>query len=1061
MAAGENDRTIHHKELPLNGKCVTAVDGVGIGIPNFRKQINLRYADTNPRPIKGQTKINAAGLANRKIRRGHQFLRHGSSESHTIVQAFDVNGANSNLYRLSVVPPTAGEFDSSVFFAETNTANRVGSFSDAPSGMMAYCNGHDTLLYGGNEMLIGAWLELDMDGGTYKYDYSVQMQNSLQDTDNIASIHSTPAGLDTDTKMYLKMDGVEGGVTFADEKGAHPATAFGNARTRLGSKALGTASCYFDGTVDHLEIGDHADFDFSGGTWTVDFWANPSAAGTIYYQGAGGDNFRIEATYSGGLWGITLAIAAAGPDIVSITSGNFYTGWQHVEVNESGDDYRIFINGYLVASVTVAAAERAADYASPVFIGSTAAVGALYTGYLDELRVSNSARHSTAFSPPSSQYGADTYTTILIGSPIPLSGWNHYVLTANAVAGSYEAFEWDDTGTWAPLSNLTLPAAWGGVPFGSTGKGTVTFDNTAATSKVKAVDEVIAYWYRIVITKCATTTKLYQCTLKTEPQQAVDNWDGEYRGIASYLLEKTTFEDYTTNVFADDWDASIASTFAQLGSLTAGTQHVYCGFLTQMMELKVGLIGGAVNSTPLTVLSVDRWSGTAWTTVGKIDDGTANTGISFNKSGTIMWNPPAGDTEHVRSMTSGTKSLGNMFFYRLTFSQTLSGDVKVYYTAGIPVQNKIRGYAFPLHFLNRLWLCGNLDSEPNIVLPSSQDTAQVFNGFDSVAQYIGTDSPLVAGAAITSRYASSIYNMAVFFKTSEVHTMMGKTLQDLVIFRTSALVGCTAAATVKLIPSMEVGQGNTRPVVMFQSANGIYITDGTAVNRISDDIQDIFTPGSATEINRDYADKSHAWYDDTNLEYHWCYCDGANTEPNKEWAYDVKRHRWFEVDRTTGKRLCGNVQVVDFNGTSYVYGFVETTNGGFLHRLEYGDTFDTASMTFTVAFLDLAPYEGRIAWETTCVGVKCIFKANDDFAGASLSVTHYSDTEATGHALPAIPMASVRGSRVVTKGRTVNRDGTFHGIEQSFTSISGSVGLEPLFMILYYKQKRADINISA
>ncbi len=1058
MSGKNQGQDLLSREIPLNGKCITADDPIVIGATNFKRQVNLRCGNKNPRPILGQTPINTTGLSNRKIRSGIHYTGGFKQESHIIVQAFDANGANSGLYKLSNVVPAQGDFDASVFFSETNAANQLGVFSEAPGGMMAYCNGTDAILWPGNEMLCAGWIDYDP-AGSYRYDFTRAMQNDLQDAVNLASIHTVPGGLDSSVVTLLHGDA----TPFVDSSPAsvHTVTNGGAVVLDTVNKTFGAGAMQFPGTAgSYLQlsyVGPDDDYDFSGGTWTIDC---RKTAGTwedskvLWHHETDANNFfQIKTVLTGGVPGFKLYSKNA--TVVELNDtfliAGLDSGSHHIAFVESGDSYYIFVDGELRGFLS--SAFRLLAYTGTPRIGADSADANRINLTLEEFRVSKaSARWTSAFQVPVTAYGTSAQTNILLLSTLPLRGYKIYVKTANASAATLQTYEWNGSAFSAVASQVDGTSV-GGKAIAQTGS--VSFTSTAATAKVKAVDENLGFWYLIQMEGCDTATRIYQVTLDAAPQQIRDTWDGTYRGEASFQNYKAgVYQDFTTNVFDDSWDAAVASTYAQIGGLVAATEFDVIGFVGQQMGLKIGIIGGYANAVAGTFLRILYWNGTAWVDVGKIDDGTANGNISFAKSGTITWNPPTLAQEFTTTIAQGSGAAKpGLHYYKLQFSKNLSADVRVYYAAGIPAPNVFQSYDFPFFHLNRLWLC-----KGNEAWPSNQDEPQTFNGTDSTLQFIGDGKKLVGAASLTPRYGSTIYPVGLFFKAGQTWVMLGKSLEDVSIFPIANNIGCTARQTIVTIATFSVGQGVVRPVVVWQGAGGIYMSDGTTVTKISDDISDIFRRGSSTEINRDAVDKSFAWHDEENNELHWCYCSGVNTTPDKEWAYDLTEHKWFEVDRTTGKRLLCAFSVKDTLGNSFTYGGVEntTTSKGHLHRLEYGATFDGVAIDHTLRLSDIALKDGKVGEETELYGVSLIAKAN---TGKSVVATHYVDGEPTGAAIDTIPLDAVRSSRLAAVGRTFSRNGRFHGVEFTLSSSAGNVGLEPLYAVLWYKPVRENIGL--
>jgi hypothetical protein len=180
---------------------------------------------------------------------------------------------------------------------------------------------------------------------------------------------------------------------------------------------FGTHAAYF-GSIGaasmELTASDHADFDLSDGTWTIDFWAHPVAptggsglyATWIYTQdNAAGDYFAIKGTQrkSDGACQFGLYINEAGSGLVLQMNSAYVTGnvWHHIAVVEDGNSYYLFIDGVLAASAT--SAVRPKDYDQDITIGKESP-SITFFGYLDEIRVSDVARWTSGFTPYSAEY---------------------------------------------------------------------------------------------------------------------------------------------------------------------------------------------------------------------------------------------------------------------------------------------------------------------------------------------------------------------------------------------------------------------------------------------------------------------------------------------------------------------------------------------------------------------------------------------------------------------------------------------------------------------------------
>jgi len=227
-----------------------------------------------------------------------------------------------------------------------------------------------------------------------------------------------------DYSLLLHMNGEEGSKTFSDDGYVvHTVTANGTAKITTAQKVFGSGSGYFDGLSAYLSTPDHADFDLSAGTWTIDFRvysASKSGTKTLYYQGTDANNY-FHIYLHGGTSPLYhphlhFEIISGGNPIVSLTSTQLFVGsWYHIQLCADGSKYFLFVDGFLDASSTDA--DVPANYTGSVCIGADSTPANYFKGWLDEFRVLKGTCANTAgFAPPSQQYSGGT-TPYEIASP--------------------------------------------------------------------------------------------------------------------------------------------------------------------------------------------------------------------------------------------------------------------------------------------------------------------------------------------------------------------------------------------------------------------------------------------------------------------------------------------------------------------------------------------------------------------------------------------------------------------------------------------------------------------
>ena len=176
---------------------------------------------------------------------------------------------------------------------------------------------------------------------------------------------------------------------------------------------FGTASLALDGTGDFVSIETQEDFGFGTANFCIEAWVYPTSVSGVNSI----LDFRTGATSDGGpyLWhdGGTVKFGSAAA--THITGGTISVDtWAHIAVARYNGSTKLFINGTQSGSTYT----DGNNYGNTktLNIGSATGTGSDYfTGKLDEVRVSlGTARFTGNFTAPSSEYGTDIYTSLLL-----------------------------------------------------------------------------------------------------------------------------------------------------------------------------------------------------------------------------------------------------------------------------------------------------------------------------------------------------------------------------------------------------------------------------------------------------------------------------------------------------------------------------------------------------------------------------------------------------------------------------------------------------------------------
>lgn len=1054
----DQEKKTRHFDTPLNGKLKTFVDPIHLQPNDLRACTNLRPTDTSPKGILGMTKINASAASYLGVKNGYHFKKDQPTEDHIIVQTDDISGTSSRLVKSDGTTSIPSQDTFSTFKALDNN-NRC-YFSKSPDGCVAICNGTKNYIWGGDEYRCGAFLVFDPDNTSHIYDYTQVVNNTLTDDQNIATMATVGGGLDADTKGLYHFEN-----DLTDDSGnSHDLTAVGppTYTTDTTYTVFGTYAAHFAATPLYGRIGGAiGDFDCSGGVWTIDTWlycTNLSATVGLWSMATDVDNAMLCYVTTTGY--LHFKIVAAGAVVVSMESSSpvVLAGRKvHIEIGENGNNYYGFVGGSLVMSTVDAQRPAAYNHASYTWVVGACVCDAGFTGfanyygdhYLDELRISVGAcRHTANFTVQTSAYSASAACNLYIGSVRPLQGIKLYIGTANATAATATGYYWN--GSWTALGTFTDNTDTVATKTLS-GTGTITWDDTASDAKVKIINNSMAYWYKLAFTGIDATTTVYYCTVDAAIQEIKDIWDGIPRPALSMLTYTTAYADYTLQVAKDDYDSADTGTFVNISDMTS-SQYFILGFSEQMMGLAFHFAESYVNTTASTTCTIYYWDGVQWVTVGTLDDGTSQGGISFNRSGIITWDAPSANSEFAMTPNNGIP----YHYYKITFDQTIdNSDSKIYlhYVTGIPAQKKLSAYKFPLFWNNRLFLCGDQAGRKNWVKCTSIDTNCFFNGYDSTEFPVDGDDELMCGATLFTRLSGDFYDNMVLFKRTQtiIYNINVSVAPSFTPYVISSSIGCVAPLTLQLCDiGFDISENVKKNVLIWLSSNGLAMFDGVSVNIISDDVKNIFDVNDTTYcINRSYIHLCSGTYDPIEREYHLFYPEGTSTSINAEKVFSLKKQSFFDIDRGTGKALQCAFLVEDSSGNKYVYG---GTNDGYVERLEYGQTFDGNDMTFTFWPADINLGEKAMV-KTRVVAVGLVGKMKSTSTN-KVTATHYVDGVDTGDDLSLISQ-SKSGYRIYRGFVTLagyDADGIWHSTKFTVTTDNETRGFEPLLVSYRYEE---------
>ena len=247
------------------------------------------------------------------------------------------------------------------------------------------------------------------------------------------------------TRLLLHMDGTNGGTSFPDSSwtGAprHAITKSGNTTNKrvsnypvaangdahiIGPK-IGASAIAITPKADFLSLAPGTDYSFGTATnFTVEFWMNCGAqSGSVACMigsgnsgwGTGACLIRMSGSTGPGVEMFHYDGNGSTAMLSSITQVND-DAWHHVAVVRSSTTWYMFIDGTLEDTWTGTNPSTNWANNSIMYIGKNGWDGTSgeWIGYMDEIRISNTARYTASFTPATTEFSSDGNTKLLIHS---------------------------------------------------------------------------------------------------------------------------------------------------------------------------------------------------------------------------------------------------------------------------------------------------------------------------------------------------------------------------------------------------------------------------------------------------------------------------------------------------------------------------------------------------------------------------------------------------------------------------------------------------------------------
>lgn len=231
-------------------------------------------------------------------------------------------------------------------------------------------------------------------------------------------LRQTEVSGDTDpnfanVSLLLHFNGANGSTTFTDSSSNNlTVTAVGTGQISTAQSKFGGASGLFGSGGNYATVPSSSLFDFGAGDFTIEFWYYTSQTGTQHqlFARAANQTGSLSPIFIERKTGNTIGLSwtSDGTNWVFDQLGGSTTlaanTWHHIAVTRTSGTFRIFINGVLdyTNSSSTASIQAGGDVVAigrwPKYANSNGPY------YIDELRITKSARYTANFTAPSAAF---------------------------------------------------------------------------------------------------------------------------------------------------------------------------------------------------------------------------------------------------------------------------------------------------------------------------------------------------------------------------------------------------------------------------------------------------------------------------------------------------------------------------------------------------------------------------------------------------------------------------------------------------------------------------------
>ena len=200
-------------------------------------------------------------------------------------------------------------------------------------------------------------------------------------------------------------------------------TTRGAAQVDTVQSKFGTGSMLLtSGSTDGIDTPDHADWTFGASDFTIEaqirFSSVPTNTKILMCHRSDPTNRGWDFAYNGSAEPDRLVFEYSTDGSAVTTVGRDWAAsantWYHIAVCRDGNNLRLFVDGTQIGATADVTGITIFNSTEILAIGNMVGIGDTIDGWLDEIRISSTARYTANFTAPTSEFVGDANTILLV-----------------------------------------------------------------------------------------------------------------------------------------------------------------------------------------------------------------------------------------------------------------------------------------------------------------------------------------------------------------------------------------------------------------------------------------------------------------------------------------------------------------------------------------------------------------------------------------------------------------------------------------------------------------------